>query len=522
MQAAHAGTARPRLVVGIVVDQLRTDYIEYLQTCFTERGFKRLMKDGVYMRDVDFKVKGLDAASAAAMLYTGAYPANTGVASAMIYDPVTKKTQPALSDPKTMGNFTNDSYSPENLRLSTLSDELAVDGLSLSSIYSFAADPQLAIIMSGHAGTGACWINENTGNWATTTYYKNLPAPVSTRNYSYSVASRIDTMQWRPSVPIDRFPGLPQPKKIYPFRHMFPRSDRKVYSRFSTSPMGNAEVTDVAIECLKQMKIGSNVNAIDMLNVGYTVAPYKYTDDGDFRAELTDAYLRLDSQLGRLFEAIDKYAGSGNVVIWLSSTGYFDDAVADDRKYRIPGGEFSMKRAESLLNSYLSALHGNADYIVAFRDSHLYLDHRVLEEKKLDVRDVVTDARGFLAKMSGVSDAYTLYDILSPSTPEEENLRLSVDPKKGGDIYVTFNPGWIVVDDLEYPSTSYPVRETPVLSPAFIMGGGIEPQIISGPVEATALAPTVSSILRIRSPNGSVSKPILLDLREKLKVKGEK
>lgn len=511
MLAARDGAARPKLVVGIVVDQLRTDYLDYLHSYFTERGFKRLMRDGAYMRDVDFKVRGLDGASAAAMLYTGAYPANTGVASAMVYDPVTRKTQPALSDPKTMGNFTNDSYSPENLRLSTLGDELAVDGLSLSSIYSFAADPQVAIIMSGHAGTGACWINENTGNWATTTYYRNLPAPVSARNYSSSVASRLDTMQWKPSIPIDRFPGLPEQKKIYPFRHMFPRSDREVFRRFSASPMGNAEVTDVAIECLRQMKIGGNGNAVDMLNLGYTVAPYKYVDDGDFRAELTDAYLRLDGQLGRLFEAIDRYVGADNAVIWLSSTGYCDDAVIDDKKYRIPGGEFSIKRAKSLLNSYLSALHGNADYVDAFRDSHLYLDHKVLEEKNLDVSDVVADARSFIAKMSGVSDAFTLYDILSPSTPEEECLRLSVDPKSGGDIFVTFNPGWTVTDDVEYPVKSKPVRETPVLSPAFIVAPGIAPQKISTPVDATALAPTLSSILRIRSPNGAVSKPLILD-----------
>lgn len=497
-------------MVGIVVDQLRTDYIEYLQTYFSERGFRRLMKDGVYLRDVDFKVKGLDAPSATAMIYTGAYPANTGVASAMIYDPDTRKTQPSLSDPKTMGNFTNDSYSPANLRLSTLSDELAVDGLTLSAIYSFAADPQTAIIMTGHAGTGACWINDNTGNWATTTYYKNLPAPVSKRNYSHSVSSRIDTMQWKPSIPIDKFPGLPQQKKIYPFRHLFPRSDRDVYRRFNASPIGNAEVTDVAIECLKNLKIGSNGNAIDMLNVGYSVAPYKYVNDGDFRAELTDAYLRLDGQLERLLEAVDKYVGADNTVVFLTSTGYFDDAVTDDRKYRLPGGEFSMRRAESLLNSYLSALHGNADYIVAFRDGHMYLDHHLLEEKKLDVSDVVADARSFLAKMSGVSDAFTLYDILSPSTSEEECLRLSVDPKRGGDIIVTFSPGWTVVDDLNVPASSHPVRETPVLSPAFIVAPGVAPQKISEPVSATSIAPTVSSILRIRSPNGAVSKPLSL------------
>lgn len=496
-------------MVGIVVDQLRTDYIEYLQTYFSERGFRRLMKDGVYMRDVDFKVRDLDATSATAMLYTGAYPVNTGVPSSSVYDPVTMKTQPALTDNKTLGNFTNDSFSPENLRLSTLSDELAIDGGGLAQIYSFAADPQEAIIMAGHSGTGACWINNTSGNWATTTYYKTLPAPVSGRNYSYSVASRLDTMQWKPSIAIDKFPGLPAQKKVYPFRYTFPRSDKEAYNKFAASPMGNREVTDVAIECLKSLKLGNNANAIDMLNIGYTLAPYKYVADGDFRAELTDAYLRLDGQIGRLLEAVDKYVGAGNALIFLSSTGYYDDAITDDKKYRIPGGEFSMKRAESLLNSYLSAQHGNADYVSSFKDSHIYLNRKLIEGKGLDVNKVAVDARSFLTRMSGVADAYTLYDILSPSTPDEERLRLQIDPKRGGDIYVTFHPGWTVVNDIEYPSTSKPVRESPVNTPAFIMAPGVAPVKISTPVDATAIAPTVSGILRIRSPNGSVNKPIL-------------
>lgn len=497
-------------MVGIVVDQLRTDYIEYLQSYFGERGFKRLMKDGAYIRDVDFKVKGLDAASATAMLYTGAYPANTGVASAEVYDATRRKSVPALSDSKSMGNFTSDTYSAENLRLSTLSDEIAIDGAGLAAIYSLAADPQVAIAMAGHAATSACWINTQSGNWATTTYYKAMPVPVSSRNYSSPLAARIDTMQWKPSMEIGKFPGLPMQKKLYPFRHTFPRSDKAVYERFAASPLGNAEVTDMAIECLRQLKIGGNQNATDVLNVGYTVGPYKYINDGDFRAELTDSYLRLDGQLARLFEAIDKYAGADNTLIWLSSTGYYDDAVIDDKKYRIPGGEFSLKRAKSLLNSYLSALHGNADYVGAFRGNHLYLDHKILEEKKLDVSDVVADARSFLTKMSGVHDAYTSYDILSPSTPEEEAMRLSFDPKTAGDIILSVTPGWTIVNDIDYPATSKPVRESAVLTPAFIMGPGVEAQKISTPVEAVKLAPTVSSVLRIRSPNGAEAKPILL------------
>ena len=134
----------------------------------------------------------------------------------------------------------------------------------------------------------------------------------------------------------------------------------------------------------------------------------------------------------------------------------------------------------------------------------------MLDDKKLDLTDVVSDARSFLAKMSGVSDAYTLEDVLSPNTPEEEKMRLLIDPKRGGDIYVTFNPGWTVVEDIDYPAVSKPVRQSPVLAPAFIMGGDVAQQVISTPVDATALAPTVAGVLRIRSPNGSESRPLPL------------
>lgn len=499
---------RPKIVVGIVIDQLRSDYIEYLESYFGDRGFRRLMKAGKYMRDVDFKVEGLDAQSATAMLETGAYPARTGVPSAFVYDPTSRKTQLALTDNNSLGNFSNEAYSPVNLRLSTLSDEIQIDGAGFSNIYSFAADPQMAITMAGHSGTSACWINPENGNWASSTYYKALPSFLSNRNYQRPIALRLDTMVWKPSLDINEMPGLPPQKKMYAFRHNFPRSDKNVYSRFAISPMGNVEVTDVAIDCLKALGLGKSGNAIDMLNVAYSLAPYKYVADGDYRAELTDAYLRLDKQIERLLDAVDRYVGTGNALVWVSSTGYYDDAVIDDRKYRIPTGEFSMKRAKSLLNSYLSALHGNAEYIGTFKNNQLYFDHSLLEEKRLDVSDVVADARSFLSKMSGVDEAFTLYDILSPSTEREELLRLKVDPKRSGDIYVTFNPGWNVLEDLEYPVNVKPVRETPVLTPAFILSPGMMPETINTTVDAVRLAPTVASLLRIRSPNGASGKAI--------------
>lgn len=505
-----ADPSRPRLVVGIMVDQLRTDYIEYLQNLFGEKGFRLLMKEGAFLKDVDFKVQGLDKASGTAMIYTGGYPRHNGITASKVYDPQRQEMNAALNDPSIIGNFTSETYSPANLRLSTISDEVAIDGMGLGMVYSISPDPQQSIIMAGHAGNSAFWINDNTGHWATTTWYKDTPQELTQRNYSNGISSRIDTMQWKPALPLSRYPGLPAQKRQIEFRHTFPKSDRNVYRMYSTSPMVNTEVTDVALMYLRDLRMGRRGDAIDMLNIGYTAAPYKYVKDGDYRLELEDTYVRLDGQLSRLFEAIDKYVGLSNTLIYVASTGYYDDAVADDPRYRIPTGVFSVKRALSLLNSYLAARYGNGDYVDTYSAGHVYLDRKNIEERKLDLEEVARSARDFLVKMSGVSDAWTMGDIMTSALPAMEAMRLATDPKTGGDVILRFNDGWQVNDDTHFPNDIRVARQSMVQTPVFIMSPDVDAVTVSTPVDATSIAPTLTQVLRIRSPNGAVSKPVPL------------
>lgn len=509
--AAQADHARPRLVVGIVVDQLRTDYIEYLQYCFGERGFKTLLGDGVYMRDVDFKVPRLDATNATAMVLTGAYPSETGVSAAAVYDreSLAGGTKLPLVVAST-ANLTNDSFSPAALRLSTVADELAINSEGSSTIYSVAMDPQQAVLLAGHSGTGAFWVNNTSGNWATTSYYGALPSLISNRNFRGSLAQRIDTMVWKPSAKLVQTGFMSENKRISPFKYTFPRADRDVYKRFAVSPLANREVTDVAIDLLRNLNLGTKPGETDMLNIAYTVAPYKYAASSSAIAEVADAYLKLDGQLARLIEAVDRCVGRQNAVIWLTSTGYYDDAVAIEEKYRVPGGEFSTRRAKSLLNSYLSARFGSGSYVSIIRDGQVYFDHHTIELMHLDAEQVVRDARSFLVKMSGVADAATIDEIISATTPERERLRMVLDPRDCGDIVVRFDAGWAVVYDEQMPSVTKYTRETPVMTPAFLLAPGIPAQTISSPVDATAIAPTVAGALRIRSPNGARSRAIPL------------
>lgn len=511
----QAGPLRPKLVVGIVVDQLRTDYVDYLRGMLGERGFKRLLDRGVYLKDVDFKAPVSDAAASTAIVYTGTYPAVNGVASAKAFDPVTGLKKSTFADDASMGNYTSEAYSSKCIRVSTISDEIAADGAGLGQIFSLAPDPEQAIAMAGHSGTSAFWLDGVSGMWSSTTYFRESPNTISRRNRDNPLSTRLDTLQWRPLLDLGKYPGLPAQKKYFPFRYHFPKADRNAYNRYKESPLVNDEITDLAIGYLDEYKLGTRGDVIDMLNVGYTARPWAYSADGDSRLELEDTYLRLDREIGRLLDAIDAGAGLDNTLVFLTSTGYYNDLSDYDPKYRVPTGDFSIKRASSLLNAFLSAKFGNGQYIKGVSGSEIYLDHGIIEERKLEEHDVARAARDFLNRMSGVAEVRTYREILASASPETESMRLGINPTQAADLYLKFTPGWNVVDDIRFPHTSTPVRSVAVNTPAIIMAPGLKPGEMTRQVHAAALAPTITGLLRIRPPNGASTRPILLDSLEK-------
>lgn len=507
--AAESSAARPRLVVGIVVDQLRSDYLEFLRNLFGEKGFRTLMEKGVYIKDLDFNSIPKDATAATALLYTGAYPGVTGIAGETLYSPATSKAVPALEDKSSMGNFTREELSPAALRVSTIVDELAVDGAGLPSIYAISGNPQQSIIMAGHAGNCALWINDTDGQWSSTAYYRDFPQFISNRNRTSPLRQRLDTMRWIPSRKLSDYPGVPMIQRESGFRHTFPASGRDVFKRYKVSPGVNSEITDVALATIKELGLGNRKDLVDMISIGYSAAPYSSVSNEAGEIELQDTYLRLDAQIGRLIDAIDRSVGLDNTLIFLSSTGYFDDRSAPESKFRIPTGEITLRRIESLLNSYLSAKYGNGDYVKGIFGNQIFLDRKTLEGKGHDNEATIRDARDFIIKMSGIADARTLGEILSDSSAENTRLLNSLDPKTAGDIILTFSPGWNVIDESGYPPTTIYQRSSATPAPFFIMRpGSIEPQTVTAPVDATSIAPTISSAIHIRAPNGATGRPI--------------
>lgn len=503
-----AAESRPKLVVGIMVDQLRTDYLENLKDMLSTGGFRRLMDNGLYIKDVDFAAIPKDATSASAIIQTGSYPRYNGITGKTIYDPVSKSIVPIFNDPAYIGNFTDETYSPGGIRVTTLTDEIALDNKGKGRIHSIAPDAAQSIVLAGHNGNSAFWINDESGRWSSTTYFPNPPASIQNRNYNASLISRLDTMKWTPLRKGEPYIDIPAQEIKDGFKYTFSRSDRDVFSLYKNSPYVNSDITSVATDYIRDLNLGKGTESIDVLNLGYTLAPYPVATNDNYKYPLEDAYLRLDKDLENLFNILDKQVGRENVLVYLVSTGYFAEPERDNQLYKLPGGSFSVKRSMSLLNAYLSAKYGNGSFVDQYSDRHVYFDKNTLEEKGLDPAKIAEEARDFLVKMSGVAEAYTSSDLMSPSVSQLESERLGLDPKTAGDIILEFNPGWTVIDDSRYPPQPQINKTSVYPAPAFIMGSGMVPLKIDTPVDATSIAPTIANKLRIRAPNSAKTKPI--------------
>lgn len=501
---ADAQRKRPQLVVGIVVEGLTMDNLDLLRPHFTEGGFKRLLEQGVTVTDVDYGTP-LDASAAAAMVFTGTSPWVNGIASATVYDPESKRVNPVLFDASTIGNFTDETLSPKALTASTIADELRIDGGGPGYVYAIAPDAAEAIILAGHAGNSAFWVNDITGKWATTTYYKDLPTPPQTLNHRQPNEYRLDTLQWTPVVKPADLPDLPAHKRLYPFRHIFPRTSADRYRAYKNSPVVNADITRLAADYINIIGLGKR-ESTDMLNLGYTLQPYSYAREADTRAELMDSYLRLDRDLASLFATIDsKGPGMNNTLVFLAGTPLTQRTRRDDDQWGVPFGEFSSRKAVSLLNMYLMALYGNGEWVNGYYNGQLFLNHKLIKERDVDAKAMRRESAGFLTRMSGVSNAWTIDDIIERRAGESpEAMRRNTSVATAGDVFVSIAPGWQETDDdstTDSPATT--MRAVSAAAPAFFLIPDGKPVTINTPVDARQIAPTVTGILRIRSPNGA-------------------
>lgn len=447
----------PRLVVTITIDQLRSDYLEAFNNLYSANGFKKILGNGLVYEGANYPFTPIDRSSATASLSTGATPFFNGIIGNNWLDRKTLRPTASTDD---------DTYlsSPAKLRTSTIGDELKVSSHGKALVYSFAPTKESAILSAGHDADGAFWL-DNGGEWTGSVYY-NQSLPVWVINYN----------------------------KEY---------ERTFRKRKDYQP--NDNVVDIALEALRSTEMGNDAVS-DLLNITLTAEmPKGKKVVGDWQKDMAGVYQRLDYSIGRIITAVENRISLNEVLFVVTSTGYTEEKTEDMSRYRIPTGTFYINRTASLLNMYLGAIYGQGRYVEQCYDNELYLNHRLIEQKRLSMAEVLTRSQDFLLQNAGVADVYTSTRLIAGNN-DILKIRAGYNPVLSGDIIINIAPGWRLLN--ETTQQTFTSRASVVPFPIIFFGGGIKHERVLSPVTVDRIAPTISKTIRIRAPNACTAQPL--------------
>lgn len=495
---AQAERQIPRMVVNITIDGLRSDLLDAFMPLYGSNGFQRLFNEGRVYDYAQYPNANLNRASSIATLATGAVPYDNGIINLQWFDRNTLRPTFCVADDTVRGIETTEKLSPRNLGVSTIGDELkaATEGKAL--VYAFAPFSDAAILSAGHAADGAFWIDQQSGKWASSSYYApQLPQWVAMANRN-SLNTTLPSTTWTPCSELSgNFCYFLSGGVKEPFSHKF--KGERAYATFSTSALVNEHVSALAKQCIKYTTVGLD-DIPDFLSLTFYAGGYDNKPLTECAMEIQDTYVRLDKVIADLIAETDEKIGKGRTLFVVTSTGTTDEENTDLSKYRIPSGNFYINRTANLINMMLMAIYGQGNYVEATYDDQIYLNHKLITDKQLNLSEMLDRCQELLLQSQGVKDAYSSQRLLLGAwTPGINKIRNSYNPRLSGDILVQVAPGWRLVNETQHQNRL--IRESYLNFPIFFFGAEVKSEKIETPVTTDCVAATLASIMRIRAPN---------------------
>lgn len=490
----------PRIVVQILVDQLRSDHLESFAPLYGEGGLRLLLREGRLYSQGQLPMARADRASAAATVSTGSPPSQHGIVAWQWLNRETLRPMQAIADRSVKGLGTVEQYSPRWLAVSTLGDELKLATQGRAQVVSIAAEADAAILSAGHAADQVVWLDRSSGRWSSSSYYGRLPQWADHSNVYAPLSQRLTRTTWTPLyLPLGGTPYTDGLDAQHMFSHPF--KGATCYADFATSGLINEEVATMASAALTSTKLGDDLTP-DLLTLTLYAGTPQQRPAATCGHELQDTYTRLDRAVAQIVAATHAKVGVGNALFALTSTGYSIEEEEDERlaRYRIPTGTFDLRRNVSLLGMYLVATYGQGSYIETTHGTDIYLNHRLLADRQLSLAEVQGRVQEFLSQLSGVRAVHTGNNLQRGAwSPEQSQLRAGYFQGRSGDVRIELLPGWKCLDT-QSRSGSTP-REVFAAFPIVLYGSDVERAVISTPVTIDRVAPTLSRAIRIRAPN---------------------
>ncbi len=512
---------KPKIIIGITIDQMRYDYITYYWDDFSEDGFKKLIQRGTNFKNARYNYLYTQSASGHATIATGANPAYHGIISDDWFNRIKEEMVHCVEDKEEHavgGFYDSGKKSPKRMFSTTFSDELKISSQSASKVFSVSLKPETSILSTGHMGDAAYWFDEHNGKWMTSSYYMDsLPDWVEDFNQK-KFPDLYMKRTWQPLKKMDEgitlerdtaqqeetFHARMQAFK-YDLHEMFGGTYQ--YRELLETPFGNTLTIDFALAAMHHEELGMDEHT-DYCHINFATNGYIGQKYGQHSMELRDCYIRLDRIIAHLVDFVERNIGKENALIYLTADRGAAYSPEQLKNLKIPSDYFDLNKAIVLLKSYLNVLYGQGYWIQAYDHNQVYLNRNLIEDSRLSLKEVQDKTAQFIIQFSGIANALTstALEYGNFSTGIYEKFQNSYNQKRSGDILINLAPGWIEKgQSLTFSNTAY-AYDTHV--PLIWYGWKVGRNSLSQSIDMKDIAPTISQLLEISYPSASTGKPI--------------
>lgn len=519
-------TEKPKLVVGIVVDQMRQEYLYRFSNKFSKGGFKRLMNEGFMLRNAHYNYVPTYTGPGHASIYTGATPAIHGIIGNDWYDKVIKKNVNCVEDNQYtlvgVEKGTRD-VSPSRLLTTTITDELKLFTQRKAKVIGLSLKDRGAVLPAGHAADGAYWYDDGTGKFISSTYYKpGLPYWLDQFN-NLNLSDKYLSGTWNTILPIDQYTES-GPDDV-PYETIMKGKTRPVFP-YNLAELrkvnGNFKImTEVAVgddlltELAKAALIGENLGTDDVpdfLTLSFSSPDYIGHDTGPNSVETEDTYIRLDKNIEDLLNTLDAKVGAGQYLLFLTSDHAIPEIPAHLQELKIHAGKFNTTAMEKSLNEYLNQYFPGIKIVEKIFNNQVFLDHSLFagnpKTSGIDLLIATQLISKYLMSLDGIANVYTRSNIETipfGDAGERGMIVRGFHSKRSGDIAYTLQSGWVSTTDATHHGSAYSY-DTNV--PMIFFGKGINTGISDTYHPIIDIAPTLAVLLKIKFPSGCIGQPV--------------
>lgn len=505
---------RPKLVVGIVVDQMRYDYLYRFYDRYGEGGIKRLMNEGFNCRNNHYHYATTVTGPGHAHIYNGSVPAVSGIIGNDWHDRNNGQEMYVAGDSTVTivgeGTPSAGKMSPKNMLVTSITDQLRLSNEFQSKVVGVAIKDRGAILPAGHTGD-AYWYDSRSGNWITSTFYKNeLPKWVSDFN-KLKLPESYTKEIWTPLYDINSYAETEDDNQPYEAsisgatKAVFPH--KVTMGSIAQTPYGNYLTRDFAIATIEGENLGKG-NATDFLAVSFSAPDYAGHAFGPHSKEIEDIYLRFDKDIELMLDYLDANIGEGEYTVFLTADHGVADIPAFTKKHKIASGLFTGNEIRGLVDKTLMAKFGEGKWVESFDNYQMYLNHDLMATKKVTTEDIYKTLRPVLVRQEGIYDLLNLTDLANVTIPTfyKEKVINMYNPKRSGDLMTLVEPSWFVGYTKGTTHGTMWAYDTHV--PLLWYGWGIKKGETVENTYISDIAPSLAMLLKILEPNGCVGTPI--------------